>query len=367
MLLDIKGISIDGKPRKDGRWQGRYTENGKQKSVYGKNQEEVKLKLSKIVNGEKPKTKAKPEKLMLHSWLDENYKLFRVPTLKSPTTQNNIESKIARLKKLFRNQPLDKLDAIAIQSVLMSVKATAERKVLYTELNAAYEKAVKLRKIKYNPCEAVVLPSHESKHRAALTLADQAKFLKELHASESKYNFLMFFMLGTGTRIEEALALTKKKFIFTDNGCAVKIDSSFTKTKEGYKIKKGTKTTAGERIIPISEKLYKKVMNYAAETENTDRIFNMSYEASYTAIKNFYINAGISNGNALHTLRHTYSTRLEELGVPEIIRGYLLGHRGKNITNNTYTDVQSEYLARYIPTVILYIDALFDTENDTEK
>ncbi|MDR2047049.1 MAG: site-specific integrase, partial [Clostridiales bacterium] len=367
MLLKIKGMSIDSKPRKDGRYQGRYTDaNGKQKSIYGKSREEVEAKLTKIANGETPKNKAKPEKSTLYAWLDEHYRLFRVPVLKSPASQSQVCSIIKQVKKLFPDKPLDKLDAITIQTTLMNVEATAQRCKLFSELNAAFDKAVKLRKLKFNPCEAVIIPSHENGHRAALTLDEQTRFLKTVRTDNGKYSFLMLFLLATGTRIEEALALTKDKFIPFGDGYAVRINAAFIYLGGKNIIKQGSKTQSGTRVIPVSEKLYNLVMRYAENTKNNERIFNCSYKSAYSAIKKICADAGITTG-ALHTLRHTYSTRLEEMGLPEIIRGYLLGHKGQNITNATYTDVQAEYLSRYIPTITEYIDALFDTKFDTKK
>jgi integrase len=363
--FNVKGVSVDKKPRADGRWQARYISDGKQKSIYGKSRAEVIDKITKILNGETPKERKKIEKLTLYAWLDEHYNCFRLPVLKSPVSQRNICRSVKRLKSLFPNKPLDKFDTIEIQTKLTSVDATAERRALFAELNAAFEKALKLRKTKYNPCEAVVIAAHQGERRAALTLAEQKRFLSAVRAQQNQgLSILLRFLLATGTRIEETLAVAKSKLIPFGNSYAVKINASLVRIQKKDILKKGSKTLSGTRVVPISDMLYDKLMNYAKNKKVNEPIFSMGYDMIYKAIKRLYARSGISYG-ALHTLRHTYSTRLEENGVPEIIRGFLLGHKGQNITNNTYTDVQAEYLERYIPTIHKYINELFDTNFDT--
>ena len=46
----------------------------------------------------------------------------------------------------------------------------------------------------------------------------------------------------------------------------------------------------------------------------------------------------------LHILRHTYATRLEEAGIAPKLKQYLLGHASLEMTQNTYTDIQTDYV-----------------------
>ena len=59
--LNIKGISVDHKPRKDGRFQARYTtEDGKQHSVYGRSREEAQRKALAGYKGKKKEKRQIP-------------------------------------------------------------------------------------------------------------------------------------------------------------------------------------------------------------------------------------------------------------------------------------------------------------------
>jgi hypothetical protein len=55
----IKGISIDSKPRVDGRYQGRITVEGVRKSVYGKSLGEVSQKIKSLLQGAESPAKAR--------------------------------------------------------------------------------------------------------------------------------------------------------------------------------------------------------------------------------------------------------------------------------------------------------------------
>ena len=53
---------------------------------------------------------------------------------------------------------------------------------------------------------------------------------------------------------------------------------------------------------------------------------------------------GLDIKMTLHTLRHTYATRLEDAGIPAKVKQYLLGHTSLEMTQNTYTDTQTAYI-----------------------
>ena len=57
MLIDLSGISVSTKPRADGRYQGYYTHDGKKHYVYGKSEQEVKIKIELYLKNGLPKKK----------------------------------------------------------------------------------------------------------------------------------------------------------------------------------------------------------------------------------------------------------------------------------------------------------------------
>ena len=62
MLIDLSGISVNSKPRTDGRYQGYYTIDGKKHYVYGKSESEVKTKIEFFLKHGAPKKKPAKKK-----------------------------------------------------------------------------------------------------------------------------------------------------------------------------------------------------------------------------------------------------------------------------------------------------------------
>ena len=62
MLIDLSGISVNSKPRTDGRYQGYYTIDGKKHYVYGKSESEIKTKIEFFLKHGAPKKKPAKKK-----------------------------------------------------------------------------------------------------------------------------------------------------------------------------------------------------------------------------------------------------------------------------------------------------------------
>ena len=73
-----------------------------------------------------------------------------------------------------------------------------------------------------------------------------------------------------------------------------------------------------------------------------EELFPCSYNAVKKSAQKIAKNTGIKV--TPHILRHTYSTRLEEAGISPKVKQYLMGHASIEVTQNTYTDVQEDYI-----------------------
>ena len=87
----------------------------------------------------------------------------------------------------------------------------------------------------------------------ALTVEERAQLLQRLQSDEkalkSDLPDLVFFMLATGVRIGEALAAVWSEVDF-DAG-TVRITSTLVRVKGERLLRKGTKSRAGERTLPL--------------------------------------------------------------------------------------------------------------------
>ena len=71
--------------RKDGRYMGRYTVDGKRRTVYGDSFEEVRRKLNEILNEIAKGAYIEPNKYSVEKWLRVWLELYALPTVKRST------------------------------------------------------------------------------------------------------------------------------------------------------------------------------------------------------------------------------------------------------------------------------------------
>lgn len=114
----------------------------------------------------------------------------------------------------------------------------------------------------------------------------------------------------------------------------------------------GVKTEAGRnRIIPI----HKKIDPIIREFYNLDRKYfypnGLGGEMRYSQFLSDRWNVfqkELGMNHYTHDARHTFATKLEEAGVPDLHRKLIIGHSISDITDGTYTHVSTERLIESI-------------------
>ena len=147
---------------------------------------------------------------------------------------------------------------------------------------------------------------------------------------DSIYRRAFITLFLTGMRREELLTLKWNRINFEKRIIEIRTDGSFT-----------TKTESSERDIPMSEMLF----NLLSEMDkNTEYVFasannkKMNEDKLLRVCKDVAKEAGISKNATLHKWRHSFTSHLEQLGVSESVREYLMGHKPKTMTGH-YTKV----------------------------
>ena len=188
-------------------------------------------------------------------------------------------------------------------------------------------------------------------------------FIEDCLECGTTYDYVLIFLLATGTRLKEALGLQWDKINFdkkvvTINQQIQSVPSSNKNSKYKYEIKilKETKTKHSTRDIPIYDflipalkKLKGKQNELKLKNGNLyDRDLNLVFakdNCSFicdTTLRKYYNEKlerlGIKHIR-LHDLRHTFATRAFEAGVdPKLISSYL-GHSNIATTMDIYTHV----------------------------
>lgn len=354
MLIDLSGISVNSKPRTDGRYQGYYTIDGKKHYVYGKSESEVKTKIEFFLKHGAPKKKPAKKKAdmkkaapTVSEWLTQWIEFYKAPNLK-PSTMKSLQGSLKIVFQRLGDKDLTQITTEDLQALLLGIQGGRARDMCKGYLEQAFRKAFLRGIISKDPCQALEIKKHRQEHRNALTRQQQANLIDAIQGI--KMQPLITFLLETGLRIGEALALTYADIDFEQKTVSVSKNVVFI---EGKRIDQDTtKSAAGVRIVPIPEE----VMNLLPKrTDDQDLVFPYAYSGVRSALRR--ISNALGFTVTAHLLRHTYATRLEEAGISPKMKQYLMGHASLGMTQNTYTDIQPEYVKEKAE----QIKAAFDT------
>jgi len=340
----MTGVSINSKPRADGRFQGYIIEDGKRSYVYGRTQDEVALKIKKYIKNGIPKKKKKSDSPTVREWAERWLELYKIPNLK-PKSIESIRYSLRKIYPRFGDTPLGELKTMDLQEFFLSITQTRARDLALTVMTEMLEKARKQGVIAANPCEGVEIKKHVTQKKDALTPEQTETLLAAVKGTTIEGIFTL--LLTGGFRIGELLALTSDDVDFKNNTVSINKDVVFVK---GKRIVQTTKTQAGVRTIPLPQSSIDLLKGRKGQ------LFDMTYNAVRNGFRRLSEKTGIDV--SAHKLRHTYATRLEEAGVPPKVKQYLLGHSDVDMTQNVYTDTQMHYVNRFIP----QITGAFDTE-----
>lgn len=345
----IPGVSVSDKKRKDGRYQGYAVREGKKHFFYGRSYEELIRKISKFVQeGEIERKRLVDASPKFGDYIRKWIEIYKKPNLKPSSFQSMIAA-LRPAMEAFENKKLRLIASDEIQELLVGMKAERMRDMCKIYLNEAFQKAVDKGDLKRNPCAAVEIRKHKSEHKNALTVDEQELFCAAIAGTE--YELFCLFLLATGLRIGEALALRRSDFDFEKHTVTVSKNVVYIK---GERIEQDTpKSEAGNRTVPVPVNLSERIRDV-----QTDLIFPHHAEAVRSFMKRLRKSIGVNV--TPHILRHTYATRLSEAGVPPKIKQYLMGHASLEMTENVYTDTQK----RYLDSVSDLVRSVFDPKND---
>ncbi|MDP4181937.1 MAG: site-specific integrase [Bacillota bacterium] len=333
---------------KNGTYMGKIQIDGVRRSVYGKSKPEVVRKIQQLsitsINGLKDSSVMKLETWMLF-WL-ENFKKLKL----KPKTYEVYETQSKHhLWPELGHITLKDLNALQIQKYINEkskrLSAATVRKQ-FNILNSSLEKALANDMISKNPCKHIELPILEQKEIKAFTQEEERNFLE--NAKDDKLYVLFILALDTGLRLGELLALNWSDIDFENSEIRVNKNLIYVKDFKGATQNKNIlivqdtpKTKSSIRKVPVTVRAMKLLQEYKSDrnlvfcTRTNNYISPRNVERSFVRIAK---KAGIDDCN-FHSARHTYATRLFELGVPVNVVSKLLGHAKTSITSDIYISV----------------------------
>lgn len=266
---------------------------------------------------------------------------------------------------------LTNLSSMKIQEILnrlMSQKYShSEIKKVYNVFNTIINYALIREDLHKNPMLVVKLPSAKLCPKKAMRIFTDDEIyliLNELSikTNSSKYKYIYrdayILMLHTGLRTGEILSLRKKDYDSDKNTVCIHADvvtvknrDTYYRAKTGYEtiIQSTPKTESSHREIYLNETAKEAVTSMITNSNGDYLICNTQGKLvdPQQFLKSWYrilINAGIEK-TGLHTLRHTFASKLFDKGCNVKIVSKMLGHASVKITYDTYIHLLEHHVS----------------------
>ena len=359
--------------RKDGRWEARYTDineinpNKKRKYIYAKTQKDLIVKLQMALSEMHHQNTLPPESLMtVEQWFREWISVYGVIAYRNTTyscynmminayiVPSIGKIKLCNLKTIDIQMMFNNLFFKKIKKngkIGLAPASLAKPKNL---ISKAFMQAKVNGFILSNPIDGLVLPSAETKDIRIFNKEDLI-LLNEAISGHS-IEWLIKFMLLTGARIGEALALKIDDIDFINKKLKINKTVSYVPDKSTNQFGFCTnepKTKSGFRdlsLTPVLESLLNIQIknNDASKNNNKNRweenhlLFPNAYGGYQSGNKigkkftKLQKSSGMSNTKSLHILRHTFATTALNAGIslPNIAK--MIGHKNGEITLRFY-------------------------------
>ncbi len=349
--------------RADGRYQGSYTDATGRHYVYDRDPERLWHKLND----------PKEEKPILfediaHAWHDAAYETMKDGTAACYTAHYN------RALERLHGHRADAITAHDIQSHLLIMKAQGraastirKQKIVYSLI---FQYAISDRlygeTIKFNPAANAQLPP--GMPRAKKRQAPEDQIVKDIqaHATTAYFGMFAMFLICTGFRRGEALAVKWQDVDFKNRTISCSASINF---RTGAPKETTTKTVSGVRTVPLINPL-ERVLIMPESAKPGDYIFpgedpskpmpkktydrkwlhyckDMGYivdepEKVKGKNKRTYVKHHYKPTLTAHELRHGYATILFEAGVDTYTAQRLLGHADIETTIAIYTHLREK-------------------------
>lgn len=371
-----KGISL----RKDGRYQGRFTFNGKRYTYYSRDIKELQKKMADARYELEHGIYGSGLDITLNHWFDVWMKEYKLLTVKNSTILLYSLNYERYVKESIGNYLLKDIKTIHIQKIYNEMHrqglSLGTIQIVNSVLNNLFSQAVKNDYLMKNPCMGAILPKGEKKEPRVLTFYEQTLFLAAI--SGNFYEPLYQIALCTGLRIGELSALTWEDINFEKKSLSVSRTLLYQKDyrtgEYGFRFQT-PKSGSSKRIVPLipdavqilkkhqkAQKVY--IMANLEEWNPVTAMDNLIFTTRHgTPIQEAHmvkrLAAVTGKMNRLekeiaakenrmpciienitpHTLRHSFATRAFENGLAPKTVQELLGHSNMNITMDLYTHV----------------------------
>lgn len=362
---DSKGrvLKTGESQRKDGRYCYRYKAlNGERKYIYDMDLNSLREK-ERQINRDIEDGICSNDITMNECF--DRYMKTKVDLREGTRHKYNLEYDRWIRKTWFGNKLISKLkksDVLLFYKEKSETLANGTIRCLHKYIHSALEMSVDDDLIRKNPANNCIKDYMENNPKEAMTKEDTLKFLEYAENLDTGHNYLLAvkIMLGTGLRVGEVTGITWDDVDFKSK--TINIDKQFTLIAGGgkheYHISK-PKTESGIRKVPMSDDVLEMMHQHKKDTY----FQSLKYGTNVDGYKGFvfhtrtglpilanrindYLSKTVNSYNethedklpkiSCHTMRHTFCTRMAELGINPKSLQYIMGHSSYKTTADVY-------------------------------
>lgn len=322
--------------RKDGRWQARFRQNGKQITIYGKTQELCLSKLKEQLKVER-QIVLTPTKFF-DAW---NYwfQKYKVPLYKEKTLKNIKSVFKNQISVYFENKNIKDILPLDINLSINNIQQTRMKEFTCQYLKEFFRDIYKEKLIKFDISNEIKSFHSVRKEGNSLTIEQRKILIQKSYLIPNGEIFR--FYLFSGVRPAEL-------FLIKDTD----IEKDFIHIP-------GTKTEKSDRYIPRFKQLNEILENMDYKK---GKIFNLSETTRKRRLYEMRKLCGFHFN--IKDLRTTFATMCAENGIQQNVIAKWLGHTNVSTTNKYYIKVLSDYEKAQISSLEQKIDTHFDTQNN---
>lgn len=342
--------------RKDGRYQGSYTDETGRHYVYDRDPEALFLKLQALQDQE-PETPTFKE--IAQGWEREHREEI------SHRTWTNYLPHYEEILRRHGGKTIDQVTALDVANHLTSAKAQGYSRTVVNSIRSLYrmifDHAIANDLAKYNPVISTKLPKGLKQGKRAAPTDEQIKAI--CSHIDAPFGLFPFFLLCTGMRKSEALALMWNDVDLKRK--EIRVTKSLDYTVGARPTVKAPKTEAGNRTIPIIDSLFPYLLE-AKNASTSDYVFPapssnrggkggglMTLRGYEGAWERYCTAAGLMGSDGkpaigAHNIRHGTATLMFELDVDVYTTQRLLGHSRVEVTQGIYTELRAKQKQRSV-------------------